>query len=193
MKELRKIACSTRRDYVRSQGLRLMYEGVSKSFWTGCLERELQMVELSATRWSCIAILWVSLVSFADIILCVASQRVIIVVTATDLIIESVRKLWIHPCKFVKTKLECGLMKCRINSRCTQKACFLHGGMRIRVAYLRRVSKQCSVTLLSNCYYWTTEQIFEPVFCLIPFIFLGKQRFEQMCRSLKKLPSPFAL
>jgi hypothetical protein len=69
MKELRKIACSTRRDYVRSQGLRLMYEGVSKSFWTGCLERELQMVELSATRCSCIAILWVSLVSFATITL----------------------------------------------------------------------------------------------------------------------------
>jgi hypothetical protein len=25
------------------------YEGVSKSFWTGSLERELQMVQLSAT------------------------------------------------------------------------------------------------------------------------------------------------
>jgi hypothetical protein len=34
-----------------------MHEGVSKSFWTGCLERELQMVQLSATRCSCIAIL----------------------------------------------------------------------------------------------------------------------------------------
>jgi len=31
--------------------------GVSKSFRTGCLERELQMVQLSATRCSCIAIL----------------------------------------------------------------------------------------------------------------------------------------
>jgi hypothetical protein len=38
---------------------------VSKSFRTGRLERELQMVQLSATRCSCIAILWVSLVSFA--------------------------------------------------------------------------------------------------------------------------------
>jgi hypothetical protein len=27
-----------------------MYEGVSKSFRTGCLERELQMVQLSANR-----------------------------------------------------------------------------------------------------------------------------------------------
>jgi len=39
------------------------YEGVSKSFRTGSLERELQMVQPSATRCSCIAILWVSLVS----------------------------------------------------------------------------------------------------------------------------------
>jgi hypothetical protein len=29
--------------------------GVTKSFWTGRLERELQMVQLSATRCSCIA------------------------------------------------------------------------------------------------------------------------------------------
>jgi hypothetical protein len=34
-----------------------MYEGVSKSFRTGQLERELQMVQLSAIRFSCIAIL----------------------------------------------------------------------------------------------------------------------------------------
>jgi len=33
------------------------YESVSKSFQTGRLERELQMVHLSATRYSCIAIL----------------------------------------------------------------------------------------------------------------------------------------
>jgi hypothetical protein len=33
-----------------------VYEGVSKSFRTGRLERELQMVQLSATRCSCIAI-----------------------------------------------------------------------------------------------------------------------------------------
>jgi hypothetical protein len=34
-----------------------LYEDVSKSFRTGRLERELQMVQLSATRCSCIAIL----------------------------------------------------------------------------------------------------------------------------------------
>jgi len=48
-----------------------IYDGVSKSFWTGRLERELQMVRLSATKCSCIVILWVSLVSFAAITLCV--------------------------------------------------------------------------------------------------------------------------
>jgi hypothetical protein len=38
------------------------------------------MVQLYATRCSCIAILWVSLVSFAAITLCVASQQVFIIV-----------------------------------------------------------------------------------------------------------------
>jgi hypothetical protein len=47
----------------------------------GCLEWELQMVQLSATRCSCITILWVSLVSFATITLCVASEWVFIVVS----------------------------------------------------------------------------------------------------------------
>jgi hypothetical protein len=68
-----------------------MYEGVSKSR-TGRLERELQMVQLSATRCSCIAILWVSIVIFAAITLCGASQRVLIAVSAY-FFIDSVRKL----------------------------------------------------------------------------------------------------
>jgi hypothetical protein len=67
-----------------------LYEGVSKSFRTGRLERELQMVQLSATRCSCIAIFWVSLLSFVAITLCVTSQRVFIVV---NFVIDSVRKL----------------------------------------------------------------------------------------------------
>jgi hypothetical protein len=33
------------------------YEGASRIFQNGCLERELQMVQPSATRCSCIAIL----------------------------------------------------------------------------------------------------------------------------------------
>jgi hypothetical protein len=68
-----------------------MYEVISKSFRTGLLERELQMVQLSATRCF-IAILWISLASSAAIILCVASQRVFIVVSVY-FFIDSVRKL----------------------------------------------------------------------------------------------------
>jgi hypothetical protein len=56
------------------------YQGISKSFRIGRMERELQMVQLSATRCSCIAILWVSIVSSAAITICVASERVFIVV-----------------------------------------------------------------------------------------------------------------
>jgi hypothetical protein len=52
----------------------------------------LRMVQLSATRCNCIAILWVSLVSFAAITLCVASQRVFIIIVVY-FVIDSVRKL----------------------------------------------------------------------------------------------------
>jgi hypothetical protein len=69
----------------------MLYD-VSKSFQTGHLEQELQMVQLSATKRSCIAILWISLVSFATITLCVASQQVFIVVSLY-FIIDSVWKL----------------------------------------------------------------------------------------------------
>jgi hypothetical protein len=64
--------------------------GVPRSFRTGRLERELQMVQLSATRCSCDTILWVSLARFAAITLCVAPQRMFIVVY---FVIETVRKL----------------------------------------------------------------------------------------------------
>jgi len=68
------------------------YECVPKSFRTGRLERELQIIQLSATRCNCIVILWVSLVSFAAITLCVASQREFIV-ALVYFVIDSVRKL----------------------------------------------------------------------------------------------------
>jgi hypothetical protein len=76
---------------VKEQEQLFTYEGVSKSCRTGCLERELQMVQLFATRRSCSAISWVSLVSFAAITLYVASQQVFIVVVY--FVIDSVRKL----------------------------------------------------------------------------------------------------
>jgi hypothetical protein len=52
------------------------------------------MVQLSNTRCSCITILWVGLVNFAAITLCVTSQRVfIVVVVVVCFVIDSVRKL----------------------------------------------------------------------------------------------------
>jgi hypothetical protein len=68
----------------------LVYEVVSKTFRIGRLERELQMVQLSSTRCSSIAIFLVSLMSFATITLRVASLRVFIFVY---FVIVSVRKL----------------------------------------------------------------------------------------------------
>jgi hypothetical protein len=64
-----------------------VYKSVSRSFRTGSLKREMQMIQLSTNRCSYIAVLWVSLVSFAFITLCVASQRVFIVVIS----------LWLSP------------------------------------------------------------------------------------------------
>jgi hypothetical protein len=69
----------------------IRYEGVSISFRTCRLERELQIVQLSVTKCSCMAILCVSPVSFAAITLCVASQRVFNVVVY--FVIDSIRKL----------------------------------------------------------------------------------------------------
>jgi hypothetical protein len=68
------------------------YESVSRSFRTGRLKRELYMVLLSAISCSCIAVLWVRLVSFAAVTLCFASQWVFIFVNLY-LVIDSVRKL----------------------------------------------------------------------------------------------------
>jgi hypothetical protein len=70
------------------------YEGISESFRTGRLERELQMVQLSATRCTFIAILWVSLVSFAAITLCVASQRVFVVFISLS---TQSGNFWLYP------------------------------------------------------------------------------------------------
>jgi hypothetical protein len=68
----------------------LAYVGVSVIFRTDRLKRELQMVQLSAPRCSFVAILWVSIMSFAAITLCVASQPVFIAVVY--FVIDSVRK-----------------------------------------------------------------------------------------------------
>jgi hypothetical protein len=57
----------------------------------------MRMVQLSATRCSCIDIMWVSLVSFVAITLCVASQRVFIVVSVYYFVVDSVRELSVTP------------------------------------------------------------------------------------------------
>jgi hypothetical protein len=76
----------------------LLCESVSKSFRTGRLELELQMVQLSATRCSCIAISRFSLGSFAAITLCVASQRVFVV--CFYFVMNQSGNFWIHPLAF---------------------------------------------------------------------------------------------
>jgi hypothetical protein len=81
---------SNRTEKNKLSHVKVTYEGVCKSFRTGRLERELQMVQLSATRCSSIAILCIILVSLAAITLCVASQRVFIFVY---FVIDSARKL----------------------------------------------------------------------------------------------------
>jgi len=81
-------------DHLRSARM-VPYEGVSKRFRTGRLEREPQMVKLSATRCSYIAALWASLVSFPAINLCVTSQRVFIIAVIYFVVTQS-GKFWIH-------------------------------------------------------------------------------------------------
>jgi hypothetical protein len=71
-------------------------QGVTKSFPTGRLEREMQMVQNFATRCSFIAILWVSLVTFSAITLCGACQQMFTVVLVY-FVIDSVRRLMDTP------------------------------------------------------------------------------------------------
>jgi hypothetical protein len=73
-----------------------LYGGVSKNFPNWPPERELQMVQLSASRCSCMAILWVSIVSLAAITLCVTFQRVFNFVIVIYLSTQS-GNFWIHP------------------------------------------------------------------------------------------------
>jgi hypothetical protein len=78
-----------------SLNISFRYERVLKCFQTGRLKQEMQTVQLSATRYSCFVILWVSLVSFATITLCVASW--VFIVVSIYFIIDSVWKLLYTP------------------------------------------------------------------------------------------------
>jgi len=75
---------------------RQMYEGVSKSFRTGRLERGLQTVQISVTTCSCIAILWISLVSFVAVTLCIACQRCFLLLLLFISLSTQSGNLWIH-------------------------------------------------------------------------------------------------
>jgi hypothetical protein len=77
--------------------IRGAYVSLSKSSRTGRLERDLRMVQLSATTCSFIAILWVSLVCFASVIICVPSQRVFVVFISLS---TQSGNFWIHPRMF---------------------------------------------------------------------------------------------
>jgi len=57
------------------------------------------MVQLSASRCSCIAILWVNLVSFATITICIYSQWVLFI----SLLTQS-GNFWIYPCIYIYNK-----------------------------------------------------------------------------------------
>jgi uncharacterized protein HemY len=83
------------------------------------------MVQLSATRCSCIAILGVSLVSFAAITLCVTSQRVyvvVVVVVVVYFVIDSVRKLLDTPSS-VKL-MQARIYRFKANHDFENKKCF---------------------------------------------------------------------
>jgi hypothetical protein len=131
-----------------------VYEGVSKSFRNGRLERELQMVQLSATRCSCIAILWVSLVSFVAITLCVTSQRVFIVVTR-------IFRYRLSPETFGYTLVYCKLYVFRQETFGYHKPCF-HGfpaNDRKQAAYIffHISGSQCTVILAFFFFFCTNK------------------------------------
>jgi hypothetical protein len=102
-----------------SSHMSLRHDFWTRSFRTSRLERELQMVQLSAIRCSCIAILWVSLVSFAAISLCIASQRVFIVVDVY-FVMYSVRKLLDTPSVCYKS-LDSGTVSCCLQANCVSE------------------------------------------------------------------------
>jgi hypothetical protein len=77
------------------------------------------MVQLSATRCSRIATLWVSLVSFSAIILCVASQRVfvvVVVVVVVSLSTQSGNFLKYPHMREVNSKAFSHTISCKINN-----------------------------------------------------------------------------
>jgi hypothetical protein len=86
-------------------------------------------------RRSCIAILWVSLVSFIAIILCVVSQRLILRVNLY-FVIDSVRKL-------LDTPSYLRLDSCPLGRDSKSRSCEQDAGPRNCTWYLRISGKEC--------------------------------------------------
>jgi hypothetical protein len=105
-----------------------IYEGLSKSFWYGCLEWELQMVQLSATRCSCINILWVSLMSFAAITFCVASQWVFVVICLFH--------YWLSPETFGYTLVHLHWLGFKISTTCCYLWSFSESNLRLHILWI---------------------------------------------------------
>jgi hypothetical protein len=131
---------------IRHREILLLHEGVSKSFWTGCLEWELQMVHLSETRCSCITILCVSLVSSATTTLCVASQWVFIVVSIY-FIIGSVWQLLDTPLYSLLHVLTCHCWpSCLYGKRTMETIYWSHYDVRLFLKVKEKISEGHSVT-----------------------------------------------
>jgi hypothetical protein len=82
----------------------------------GRLEREMQMVQLSATRCSCIGILWVTIVSFAAINFCVASQECSLLFISLS---AQSWNFWIHPRRSCSTLLWLWMVMSDISVGCS--------------------------------------------------------------------------
>jgi hypothetical protein len=88
-------------------------------------EMRTEMVQLSTTRRSSIAILWVRLVSFAVITLYVASQLVFISVSTYFIMTQS-GNVWIHPRMFSECSVSLRFSLPKYCTHLTTVPCVLH-------------------------------------------------------------------
>jgi hypothetical protein len=146
------------------------YESVSRSFRTGRLERELQMIQISATKCNCIVILWVSLVSFGAITLCVASQRDCIVVSL-HFVIDSVRKHFATP-SYILTKRTVILSLLVLRLQATTTSYWLYRLYNFKWGRWANVIYRFSV----NCNSYLVSSVMKEWLCLTILNGLGRKR-----------------
>jgi hypothetical protein len=136
-----------------------MYEGVSKSYRTGCLERELQMVHLSAT------ILWVSLVNLPPLPFMLFSTSVYF--CCIYLLSTQSGNFWIHS------------RKSKVRTRCAKGPSVMHPVLRGAdrpfvwkpVQYMKQQNdwrqRNRLWTRLANSDNWSNQYRKFPVFSLL--------------------------